>query len=220
MSYQEEFIQLLYTLPAVLLAIVCHECAHGQVSVWLGDDTPKRQGRLSLNPLKHLDPVGVICLVVFKFGWARPVQVNPRAYKNGKAGMALVALAGPVTNFILAFTGCLVYTLLWKQRFFFQDGLAVEVINYFLLTFMSINLGLGVFNLIPIPPLDGSKILGAVLPNRYYATYMRFERYGTFLLMGLILLGNVLNIDLLPIGAVKEAIWDWMLNLAVTLTGV
>ena len=103
MTYREELFQLLYTLPPVLIAMVFHECAHGLVSVWMGDDTPRRQGRLSLNPFKHLDLAGVICLAVFKFGWARPVQVNPNAYRRPKLGMALTALAGPMTNFLLSF---------------------------------------------------------------------------------------------------------------------
>lgn len=219
-GYQQQFFELLYTLPAVLLAIVCHECAHGLVSVWMGDDTPRRQGRLSLNPLKHLDPIGLICLVLFKFGWAKPVMVNPRAYRNGKLGMVLVALAGPLTNFILAFLGCLGYAALVKSGFFFGTGMLVEGVYYFFAMFMSINLGLGVFNLIPIPPLDGSKILGAVLPEKQYFALMRYERYGTYLLMGLIILENILNVELLPIEAVKNVIWDAMLGAARIIVGV
>lgn len=220
MSYQQQFIELIYTLPAVLLAIVLHEYAHGLVSVWLGDDTPLRQGRLSLNPLRHLDPMGVLCLAVFKIGWARPVQVNPRAYRNGKWGMALVALAGPLMNFLLAFLGCLIYTLLWKWQFFYGDSIFVTAVYRFLVIFISLNLGLGVFNLIPIPPLDGSKILGAVLPERYYFGYMRYERYGTFLLIGLILLENVLDVDLLPITALRDTLLDAMLNLSIRIIGL
>jgi Zn-dependent protease len=220
MNYQEQFFDLIYTLPAVLLAIILHECAHGLMSVWLGDDTPRRQGRLSLNPLHHIDPMGVLCLAVFKIGWAKPVQVDPRRYRNGKCGMVLVALAGPITNFLLAFLACLIYTLLWKHWFFLGTGRMVEAVYYILLNIISVNLGLGVFNLIPIPPLDGSKVLGAVLPERYYFGYMRYERYGTYVLIGLIMLENVLNIDLLPIGGLCNWLLDGMLKVSIRLFGL
>lgn len=221
MTYREEFFQLLYTLPAVLIAMVFHEYAHGLVSVWMGDDTPRRQGRLSLNPFKHLDLAGVICLAVFKFGWARPVQVDPRAYRRPKLGMALTALAGPLTNFLLAFLGYVVYAALWKQGFFFAGGKAIVRLVYsFLMIFVSVNLGLGVFNLIPIPPLDGSRILGLVLPEKYYFGYMRYERYGLYVLMAIILIENLTNIDILPLTAFKTIIGTWMLEIAAVLVGV
>lgn len=220
MTYREEFIQLLYTLPAVLIAIVLHEYAHGLVSVWMGDDTPKRQGRLSLNPLKHLDWAGLICLAVFQFGWAKPVQVNPRAYRRPKLGMALTALAGPVMNFLLAFLGYLVYAALWKQGFFFRTGTVVSLVYSFLMIYISVNLGLGVFNLIPIPPLDGSRILGLILPEKYYFGYMRYERYGMYVLMAIILIENFMQITILPTTAIKTAIGSWMLRAAAILLGI
>jgi len=220
MSYREEFLQLLYTLPAVILAIVLHEVAHGQVSVWMGDETPKRQGRLSLNPLRHLDWRGVVCLALFGFGWAKPVQVDPRAYRNSKVGMALTALAGPVMNFLLAFLGCMVYARLFEKGFFFGTGVFVDLIQSFVLTFTSVNLGLGVFNLIPIPPLDGSRILGLVLPEKYYFGYMRYERYGMYALMAIILIENFTRITLLPISEIKNTIWIWMLDMAAWIVGI
>ncbi len=220
MTYREELFQLLYTLPAVLIAIVLHEYAHGLVSVWMGDETPRRQGRLSLNPLKHLDWAGVICLAVFKFGWAKPVQVNPRAYHRPKLGMALTALAGPMMNFLLAFLGYLIYAVLWKQGFFFAVGSMVSLVYSFLMIFISVNLGLGVFNLIPIPPLDGSRILGLILPERYYFGYMRYERYGLYVLMAIILIENFAQITILPTTAFKTMIGTWMLNTAAFLLGI
>lgn len=220
MSYREEFLQLLYTLPAVLLAIMLRQIASRQMSVWMGDETPRRQGRMSLNPLRYIDLTGVICLAVFGFGWARPVQVDPRAYRNPKVGMALTALAGPVMNFLLAFLGCMVYARLFEKGFLFQNKWYVEAIVNFLMVFMSVNIGLGVFNLIPIPPLDGSRILGLVLPERYYFGYMRYERYGLYVLMGIILIENFTQITLLPIGVVKEAIWTWMLDLSAFFVGI
>lgn len=220
MTYREELFQLLYTLPAVLIAMVFHEYAHGLVSVWMGDDTPRRQGRLSLNPFKHLDLAGVICLAVFKFGWARPVQVNPNAYRRPKLGMALTALAGPLTNFLLTFLGYVIYAALWKQGFFLTDRVLVRLVYSFLMIFVSVNLGLGVFNLIPIPPLDGSRILGLVLPEKYYFGYMRYERYGLYVLMAIILLENLTNIDILPLNEFKTIIGTWMLKIAANLVGV
>ena len=152
-------IEYLYIVPAALIAIMLHEIAHGLVSYWLGDPTPKRQGRLSLNPLKHLDPVGTICLILFHVGWAKPVVVNPDYYKKRKLGMALVALAGPLTNFIVAIVSMIIIGFILK---FANSSLAIfDIINTFLLILAIINIGLGVFNLIPIPPLDGSKILGS-----------------------------------------------------------
>ena len=220
MSYREEFLQLLYTLPAILLAIMLHEIAHGQMSVWMGDETPKRQGRLSLNPLRHIDLTGVICLALFGFGWAKPVQVDPRTYRNPKIGMALTALAGPVMNFLLAFLGCMVYARLFEKGFLFQNKWYVDVVVNFLMVFISVNIGLGVFNLIPIPPLDGSRILGLVLPERYYFGYMRYERYGLYVMMAIILIERYTQITLLPIGIIKETIWAWMLDLAAFFVGV
>lgn len=181
--------QYLYIIPAALIAIMCHELCHGLASHLLGDPTPKEQGRLSLNPLKHLDLMGTLCLILFQFGWAKPVQVDPRYYKNPKWGMALVALAGPLANFILAFIAGLIYVLIYKYASYTE---LIEVILYFVTYLMVINIGLGVFNLIPIPPLDGSKIVGAILPNDAYNQYMKYQKYGMFFIFGLLILLDVL----------------------------
>ena len=162
--------QYLYIIPAALIAIMCHELCHGLMSYLLGDPTPKEQGRLSLNPLKHLDLMGTLCLILFKFGWAKPVQVDPRYYKNPKWGMALVALAGPLANFILAFISGLIYVLILKYAPYSE---LIQILLYFVTYLMVINIGLGIFNLIPIPPLDGSKIVGVILPNESYHKYMK-----------------------------------------------
>lgn len=163
---------------SILIALVFHELAHGYISHKLGDPTPSRDGRLTLNPMAHLDLFGTICMVVFHFGWAKPVQINSQYYKNRKLGTVLVSLAGPCMNFILALIGTLLITLLPETIF-----------SLFLYYFVSINTSLGVFNLIPIPPLDGSKVLGAVLPEEIYFGYMRYEQYGMFLLMILLMTG-------------------------------
>lgn len=186
---------LLYIIPAVLFAISMHEFAHGYVSYKLGDPTPKVSGRISLNPMKHLDPFGTLTLIFLGFGWAKPVMVNPNYYKNKKLGMLLVAIAGPVMNFIIAFLSALIIGVVTK----------LGVVNEFTATitqfffYMSlINIGLGVFNLIPIPPLDGSKILGAILPERTYFKYMQYERYGFIILM-VLLVSGILFIPLVAI---------------------
>lgn len=178
---------ILVLMFCVLLALSVHEMSHGLVAYWLGDDTAKYMGRLTLNPLHHLDPVGAICLFLFGFGWAKPVPINPNRFeKKGKSGMVLTALGGPISNFILAFIaeiGVLYFgglSFASDAQFSFK---LVSILNILCTYMVLINLGLGVFNLIPIPPLDGSKVLTAVLPTRLYFKYMEFERYGFILVL-------------------------------------
>ena len=164
-------LNLLLTVPGVLIAITFHEFAHAWTAVKLGDDTPKRQGRLSLNPFSHMDPVGIILLIVAGFGWGKPVEIDPRNF-NGKYSLskaeAIVAAAGPIMNFILAFVFMIIYYALFAATNALA-GLSImwqNVINYIILYTISINIGLGVFNLIPLPPLDGSKVLMHFLPAK------------------------------------------------------
>lgn len=185
-----DFLSAFNLAVSVLIALVLHELAHGFVSYKLGDPTPKAQGRLTLNPLAHIDPMGAICLFLCGFGWAKPVAIDYSYYKHKKLGTALVSLAGPCMNFIIALVAafglklCSVYGV-------------PQLINFFYILF-SINVGLGVFNLIPFPPLDGSKILASVLPNKYYDTWMYLERYGFIILMFLLFF-NILT-PILSIG--------------------
>jgi len=186
---------LIYRIPAVLIVITLHEYAHGYASYKLGDNTAKASGRLSLNPLHHIDWLGALCLAVFHFGWAKPVMVNPSAYKNKKAGMAIVALAGPLMNFIITFVAMFGIGIIYK--FTSYDSMGV-VVNYLYVLFYYtavISAGLGIFNLIPFPPLDGSKILGAVLPEHLYFGYMQYERYGMLILL-VLLYSNILDVPL------------------------
>ena len=153
---------LIYVVPAALLAITGHEFAHGYVSWKMGDPTPKEDGRLSLNPFHHLDIMGTLCLVLFHFGWAKPVRINSWYYKERKKGVFWTALAGPLANFIMAFAGMFSMGLIYK----FAAGRAGSVLVYLynLLNYFAVlNIGLGVFNLIPIPPLDGSKVYGILV---------------------------------------------------------
>lgn len=186
----EEYLVYLYIIPAALIAIVCHELTHGLFSYMLGDPTPKEQGRLTLNPAKHLDLFGIICLVFFGFGWAKPVRVDPRYYKNPKWGMALVAIGGPLANFIIALiSGCVLIII---ENYAPYSEFIMIVFNFFLYL-MIINIGLGVFNLIPIPPLDGSKIVGAILPDTAYVQYMKYQKYGMIFIIGLLILFEILD---------------------------
>lgn len=185
--YVRQFFQnLIYTLPAILIAISAHEYAHGFVSYKLGDPTPKKDGRLTLNPFAHMDVIGTLCLVFFRMGWAKPVRINVGYYKNRKLGMILVALAGPVMNYILAFISMLLYGICYK------NGLGAGIWFYYSAV---VNVGLGTFNLIPIPPLDGSNVLMEIIP-KVQTFYMKIRRYAPiflFVIMSLGLLRYPLN---------------------------
>ncbi len=161
---------LLYSVPGLLIAITFHEFAHGFVAYKLGDDTAKNEGRLSLNPFAHLDPIGTLMLVTLGFGWGKPVHVDPRNYSRKMsmdAGEALVSAAGPIMNFIMALIFTLIYCAIYK---FAAASFLMSTIGRVLMTIIastiSINIGLGVFNLIPLPPLDGSKIIKPILPYK------------------------------------------------------
>ena len=176
-------LDMVLRLAAVLLCLTVHETCHGLAAYALGDPTARRAHRLSLNPLRHIDWFGLLMMFAAGFGWAKPVPVNPNYFKNPKQGMALTALAGPVSNFLLA-----LLTLLAAR--IFCDVAAYSETNQrildFLLMVVVLSIGLGLFNLVPIPPLDGSKVLFAVLPDRAYDWLMRNERYGMLLLFALV----------------------------------
>lgn len=166
---------------AVLVAIIPHEMAHGYAAYLCGDETAKNDGRLSLNPLHHLDPIGTICLIFFKFGWAKPVMINPNNFRDRKKGTFFVSIAGVLTNFILAIIAVIIMKYIRLSDFVFE-------------LFMNIfwfNIVLGVFNLIPIPPLDGSKLLFSFLPPKYEYYLIKYEKYGYILLLLLIMTDNL-----------------------------
>ena len=163
-----------------LMCITFHEVSHGYVAYRLGDTTAKDAGRLTLNPLKHIDPMGLLMMVVFKFGWAKPVPVNMMRFRNPKRGMALTALAGPVSNVLLALVFLFLYGLLYRALYSVQFLLDMIWLTAY------ISLALAIFNIIPVSPLDGSKVLFALLPDAAYAKLMRYERYGMILLLVLV----------------------------------
>ena len=174
-DFSQILIMFLSSLAVIFLTLPIHEWAHGFVSTKLGDPTPRYQGRLTLNPMAHIDVMGAIGILLFGIGWAKPVQVNARYYRNSKWGMALVALAGPLSNVILAFVLLILGNIL---VFVGLTELAIiQQVYLFLYYIALINISLAVFNLIPVPPFDGSRILFAVLPQKYYFQIMRYERY-------------------------------------------
>lgn len=177
----------LYVVPAILISLTFHEFGHAYAAYKMGDPTARNLGRMTLNPLAHIDPIGFILLVLFGFGWAKPVPVNPRNYKNFKKGEIVVSLAGVTMNLILAVVGAMIlYTMLAVNGYKMMTDSVLSTIAIILYYFVGLNCGLIVFNLIPIPPLDGSKVLTAILPERTYFKLMDYERYGFIILIILI----------------------------------
>lgn len=175
--------ELIISIGAVLLALTLHEFAHGYVAYKLGDHTAYLCGRLTLNPLKHLDPFGALCMVFFHFGWAKPVPIDLGNFKKPRRDFALCSLAGPLTNIVLAFISAffalLFYSIYQALVIGGQDAFLINFTYYFALFFSlfhQINLGFGIFNLLPIPPFDGSRIIGVLLPPKLYYSFLKIER--------------------------------------------
>lgn len=197
-------------IPMVLIALMFHELAHGFVSIKLGDPTPKLQRRMTLNPLAHLDPIGTILMIFTGFGWAKPVEINPRYYKDPKKGMALTALAGPVANFLLSIIAMLIYGVFFV--IYAKTGIfasSIYTIKILMERFVQLNLCFMVFNFIPIPPLDGSRVLGIFLSNSAYFKLQQYERYSFMLI---ILLSAVGAFDYI-IGDGVGIVFNAMLNI-------
>ena len=178
---------ILLRLAAVFLCLTIHETCHGLAAYALGDPTAKRAHRLSLNPLRHIDWIGFFMMIVAGFGWAKPVPVNPNYFKKPKEGMAITALAGPVSNFLLALALLLAARLVYLRAL--MTGTLPETLFSFLVNTASLSVGLGLFNLVPVPPLDGSKVAAVLLPDRAYNWLMRYEQLGMVLLVVIISVG-------------------------------
>lgn len=188
-------VQMLLSVIPALICITLHELSHGFVAYRLGDETAKRAGRLTLNPIKHIDIFGLIMMIAFKFGWAKPVPVDMRNFRNPKRDMAICALAGPVSNVII----CCVFLFIFGVCYLplnFSDTRFSQSLVEMIYTTAYLSLALAVFNIIPIPPLDGSKVLFSVMSSESYYKLMRYEKYGMIILIALLatdILGNPLQ---------------------------
>ena len=196
-------VQLLLSVLPALICITLHECAHGMTAYMLGDDTAKRAGRLSLNPIKHIDVLGLVMLVVFRFGWAKPVPVNMNNFRNPKQGMALTAAAGPLANLVISIIALFIYGQLFIPLGRYEWGWYLLETVY-VTAYLSLTLAL--FNIIPIPPLDGSKVLYSAVSERSYRRLMYYERYGMIALLILVVVMNRLPFD--PLSAAADWVFD------------
>lgn len=188
-------------IVVIFLTMPVHEFAHAFAANKLGDPTAKYLGRLSINPLKHIDWVGAACILLFGFGWAKPVPINSRYFRRGKTDVAITAFAGPLSNLVVAFAAML---LMFIFAAIFRQFVFIVYITAFLYYIAIININLAVFNLVPIPPLDGSKILAALLPNNVYYKLMQYERYLSIILMVLLYTGILSG----PLSTVSDAIYS------------
>lgn len=195
-----------FRVLGVLVCLTVHETCHGLAAYALGDPTAKRMNRLSFNPLHHIDWLGLASMFICGFGWAKPVPVDMRYFKNPKAGMALTALAGPVSNFLLALALLFGASIIYRAA---PAGAVMVWLFYFLMNTAILSIGLGLFNLIPIPPLDGSKVLFSLLPERAYYTLMRYERYG----MAVLLLLVWLDVGSSALSNGIDVVYQWMAGL-------
>ncbi|MDY6826665.1 MAG: site-2 protease family protein [Bacillota bacterium] len=193
-------------IPALLIAITAHEYAHARMAYHFGDATAKLQGRMNLNPINHLDPIGTLMILLVGFGWAKPVPINPYNFNQYRSGLRWVSFAGPMSNFILGFLTLLLLNIL------FIGGLTGGLFIQFMVVLMQLNILLAIFNLVPIPPLDGSKILMSFLPDAYLGFYRQLERYAMIILLLLIFTGGL--------GAIIMPLYRMVYGLFSTLIGV
>jgi len=208
-------LRLIIQIPILLLTLTIHEFSHGYVAYLLGDDTAKRAGRLTLNPISHIDPFGLVMLFIAHIGWAKPVPINPYNFKNFKRDTAITAAAGPVSNFIVAILLSIFFNMIVKfnPSIMYSKNListmGISMLYYAIL----INLALGIFNLIPIPPMDGSKILGGFLSDEVYYKYTAQEQRGAQLLMIIFAASYLFNLNL--IGSIIMPPLNFLLKLLI-----
>lgn len=211
------FVQLLFQVPILLITLTIHEFSHGLVAYFLGDDTAKRAGRLTLNPVSHIDPIGLLMLFLVHIGWAKPVPINPYNFRNYKRDTALTAAAGPVSNFLMAILLSLLFAVIkgLNPNLLHYGSVVSNFLISMLLYAILINLALGIFNLIPIPPMDGSKILGGFLSDEAYYKYTAREKEGAQILLLIFAVSYIFRLNL--IGAIIMPPLNFFMKL---LTGI
>ena len=199
-------------IPALLIALTVHEYAHARVAYSFGDTTAKDSGRLTLNPLKHLDPIGTVMLILAGIGWAKPVPINPYRFRDYRSGLLWVSFAGPLSNFILGFLSLALFYFLISNAGLPTNSFVMNLI----LIHTNLNIILGVFNLIPIPPLDGSKVLVSLAPKTFAGVYRQLEQYGFIIFIILIFTGALWRI----IRPVSDLIIELMTNIIFLIPGL
>lgn len=197
-------LRILFLLPAVVVGFTLHELCHAGAAVLLGDDTPRKRKRFSLNPLRHLDPIGLVMVLAFGFGWAKPVEYNPSNLKRPAEHSVLIVMAGPLANLVLALLSALALSLLRGA-----PPWAIELI----VNMASLNASLFVFNLVPLPPLDGSHLVFWAIPERFQKARLAFLRYGYWVLAGVLLVSAFANLDPFMIGTMSRALLRFLLGL-------
>ena len=199
---------LIAGLPGLLIALVFHEYAHARMAVAMGDFTPRLMGRLTLDPRAHIDPIGLVMLLVARFGWAKPVEYNPMNFRERTRGEILTALAGPAANFIIAFAAMLVLVLLRR----FAPGFVTGGMYTVIWMIVIYNINFGIFNLIPLPPLDGSKVLYHIIPYEHRWRYMQLERY-SFLILIAMMMTPILGSILVPLARLTLKVFSITISL-------
>ena len=208
MLFDFDIMGMIAGLPGLLIALVFHEYAHARMAVAMGDFTPRLMGRLTLDPRAHIDPIGLVMLLVARFGWAKPVEYNPMNFRERTRGEILTALAGPAANFIIAFAAMLVLVLLRR----FAPGFVTGGMYTVIWMIVIYNINFGIFNLIPLPPLDGSKVLYHIIPYEHRWRYMQIERY-SFLILIAMMMTPILGSILVPLARLTLKVFSITISL-------
>lgn len=199
---------LIAGLPGLVIALVIHEYAHAKAADVMGDFTPRMTGRLTLNPMAHIDPIGLIMLLVLRFGWAKPVMINARNFRNWRQGELLVAVAGPVANLLVAFISLLAMAVLFKL------GMFSEGVRLVLSMMVLFNINFAIFNMLPLPPLDGSKVLMVLLPGRLAYKLMSLERY-SFIILIFLMMTPFLTMILIPLQRLVLSVFNLIIGVII-----